>query len=280
MPFNINNFRSIMEGELASPTLFEVSFVGPQVTTKVGERLTLMCNQAQFPGRAFGTTDYATHGPVRKTPNQNIYDDIVLSFFCSKEMKEKEFMQDWQNAVCNASNPSPFSGFRFRYPDEYYTDLTIKQFDREGNVTYTATVIDAWPLMVNPLDANWGGTDSFHNLSVTFAYKYWKQEKIPTGPNALFPISDIAPKAKEPVFHGASGSWEQTELDPGYATNPGRLVPYPGGGGGFSGGGASGSWAPQDNFLLHNPGDTTHTESPPQESVRVNEGISVDTDDF
>lgn len=269
----------MMEGELASPTLFEVSFVGPQVTTKVGERLTLMCHQAQFPGRAFGTTDYATHGPVRKNPNQNIYDDIVLSFFCSKEMQEKKFMQDWQNAVCNASEPSPFSGFRFRYPDEYYTDLTVKQFDREGNPTYTATVIDAWPLMVNPLDVNWAGTDSFHTLSVTFAYKYWKQEQvIPSRTNSLYPNSDIAPAATKPetrnIWKDKLARHKQVETEPGFLDNPARIKPrtvkVP----------SRITSTVTDNYMLHSPGDNISTDSPPQESVRVNEGVSVDLDDF
>lgn len=278
MSFSPQSFRSSFGGELATPSLFEVSFIGPQVTSKVGEQLTFMCNQAQFPGRAFGTTDYATHGPVRKNPNQNIYDDIVLSFFCSKEMKEKEFIQDWQNAVCNASNPSPFSGFRFRYPDEYNTDLTIKQFDRAGNMTYKVTVIDAWPLMVNPLDISWSQVDSFHNLSVTFSYKYWKQEKIPSGENKLYAGVDIAPAAESPetrdIWRDKLARHKQTETAPGYAENPAKIKPStvkirP-----------SAASTPSDNFLLHNPGDTTHTESPTQEPVRVNEGISIDTDDF
>ena len=163
--FNIANFRSNMGGKLATPSTFRVLFS----SAKHGydRSLAMLCNQAQFPARAFATYDYTTHGPRRKIAQQNVYDDLVLSIYCTEDMTQKYFFDSWQGMIYNEND------FTFNYPDEYVADIIIEQFNGIGEVTYAVKVKDAYPMMINPLSLDWAQPNAFHNLQVTFAYHYW-----------------------------------------------------------------------------------------------------------
>ena len=118
MPFNVTDFKSRIDGHLAHPAYFRVLFSGAVVSAEPSRNLAFLCNQAQLPGRAFATMEYTTHGPIRKVPYQNIYDDVVLSFYVREDMGVKELFQEWQNFICDNNADNEFSYF-----DEYYENL-------------------------------------------------------------------------------------------------------------------------------------------------------------
>ena len=174
MPFNINEFRSRIGNGLAAPSRFRVLLAGaPGVDTEEARILAILCNQAQLPARQFATIDYTTHGPIMKMPYQNMYDDVVMSFYCKETMEVKRFFQRWQNDICDNGQDA-----QFNYLNEYVSDIFIEQFDAFGNVTYVCKLIDAYPMMVSPLQLDWASQNAFHNLQVTFAYRYWVDEDI------------------------------------------------------------------------------------------------------
>ena len=194
MAFNINDFKARVGGNLAHPANFRVMFAGAIVDAEPARLLAFLCNQAQLPGRAFATLEYTTHGPIRKIPYQNIYDDVVLSFYVKEDMGVKELFQEWQNFIVDNNTDSQFSYF-----DDFVTDIIIEQFDSTGKSTYGCRLIDAYPLMVAPVQLDWGDKDSFMNLQVTFAYRYWREEPLNLNPfgnyltvNDLYPNFDVS----------------------------------------------------------------------------------------
>jgi hypothetical protein len=195
MPFNINEFHSrLSKKQLAHPAYFRVLFSGGIINGGDARLLALLCNQAQLPGRAFATTEYTTHGPIRKIPYQNVYDDLVFSIFCRDDMGVKETFQEWQNFICDNNTSNEFSYF-----EDYVSDVIIEQFRADGKSKYAVKLIDAYPVMVAPLQLDWATQNGFHNLQVTMAYRYWREEPLSLNPfgnflgvNNLFPNFDIS----------------------------------------------------------------------------------------
>jgi len=194
MPFNADEFKARIGGSLASPANFRVLLTGAIVDSDGSRLLSLLCNQAQLPGRAFATNEYTTHGPIRKIPYQTIYDDMVLSFYCKEDMGIKEVFQEWMNFIQNNNTNNEFSYF-----DDYVSDIIIEQFDYNGRTTHSIKLIDAYPIMMAPLQLDWASENSFHNLQITMAYRYWREEPISLSPfgnylnvNNLYPNFDIA----------------------------------------------------------------------------------------
>lgn len=228
MPFSVDDFKARIDGHLAHPAYFRVLFSGAIVSAEPSRNLAFLCNQAQLPGRAFATMEYTTHGPIRKVPYQNIYDDVVLSFYVREDMGVKELFQEWQNFICDNNTDSEFSYF-----DDYVTDIIIEQYDSTGQSTYACRLIDAYPLMVAPVQMDWADKDSFMNLQVTFAYRYWRKEPLDINPfgnqlnvNDLYPNFDVSGtlnKFGAALFSRADGQFSST-VDQGinFMKNMGR----------------------------------------------------------
>lgn len=140
--------------------------------------LTLMCETAEIPGRAFETYDYRYYGPSFKLPHMSAYNDLDLTFFVADDMAQKQFFDDWISKI------NPKNTYDFSFLDEYSTDIAIWQyssFSRDaGNkhpnarpvASYKATFRRAYPINVFPMPSTWA-EDNFHRLRVTFTYTDW-----------------------------------------------------------------------------------------------------------
>ena len=229
MPFNINEFKAKLDGQLlANPAFFRVLFTGSIVRSDEASLLAVLCNQAQLPGRSFSTNEYTTHGPIRKIPYQNIFDDVVLSLYCREDMGSFKIFQEWQNYIVD-----PGAANEFSYFDDFTSDIIIEQYDSTGKITYACKLIDAYPVMVAPIQLDWGNKDSFSNMQVTMAYRYWRQEPLDLNPfgsflssNSLFPNFDISgalEKTGVALFSRADGQFmSRVGQQMSFASNVGR----------------------------------------------------------
>ena len=56
--------------------------------------------------------------------------------------------------------------------------MVIIQYYNSRTYDYYYSLIDAFPLAVNQLDLDWSQNDSYHKLTVTFAYTSWKNNSL------------------------------------------------------------------------------------------------------
>ena len=229
MPFDVNEFKAKLGDQgLANPAFFRILFTGSIIRSSEASLLAVLCNQAQMPGRSFATNEYTTHGPIRKVPYQNIYDDVVLSLYCREDMGTNKIFQEWQNYIVDSNSANEFSYF-----DDFTSDVIIEQYNMKGRMTYSCKLIDAYPVMVAPIQLDWGQKDSFSNLQVTMAYRYWRQEPLDLNPfgsflnsNSLYPNFDIAGALEQTgvaLFSRADGQFmSRVGQQMSFASNVGR----------------------------------------------------------
>ena len=125
-----------------------------------------------------------------------MYDDVVMSFYCKEDMGVKSLFQQWQNKIVHN-----YGSNEFQYLDDYKASIAIIQYNEKGDETYVVRLEDAYPLMVSPLQMDWSTRDTYHNLQVTIAYRYWRElkpaetahasELNPLFPNLEFSLSDF-----------------------------------------------------------------------------------------
>jgi hypothetical protein len=174
MAGSINDFISSFQKDLARPNRFDVSIpipLGLIQYIKTSAPLQYRCEASNLPGRTVATTEQKTYGPIEKYPYLSTYNDTDLTFIVGGDMKEKIFFDAWINFV------NPTLSNNFRYKTDYATTLSINQYDQNNQLTYTVALFDAYPISINQLDLDWSN-DSYHKLSVTFAYTYWKNNSI------------------------------------------------------------------------------------------------------
>jgi len=175
MAGSINQFKSSFTTDLARPSKFDVSIPIPlalasYITT--ARSLSFRCESVDMPGRTFATADRKMgSAPVEKMPYQTTYGESTFTFIVSDNMNEKIFFDAWMELI------NPTTDFNFQYKTNYAVDVSINQYDVTNNLTYSAVLKDAFPLMVNQMDMQWN-SDGYHRLSVQFTYRQWNNNSV------------------------------------------------------------------------------------------------------
>lgn len=171
MAGTINDFRSSFKTDVARPSRFDVTIPVPYyLLTQYNnaKQLQMRCEATELPGRAFMTTERKIgSAPTQKFPYHTIYNDLNMTFIVSDDMSEKIFFDTWMEVM------NPTTNFNFKYKNDYAVDISINQYDVNNNLTYVATLLDAYPVAINQLDVDWTSTDNHHKLNVVFAYTQW-----------------------------------------------------------------------------------------------------------
>lgn len=172
---NINDFLASFKTDVARPNRFDVMIPIPvQLMAYYGtaKNLTFRCETAELPSVTYETFEQKIYGPTEKYPHQKNYNESTFTFMVSDDMSEKVFFDAWMELI----NPS--STYDFPYKMDYVTEITVNQYDVNGNVSYSISLDDAFPISVNQLDLDWSHVDGYHKLSVVFAYKTWSNKSV------------------------------------------------------------------------------------------------------
>jgi hypothetical protein len=158
--------------------------------------LTFKCEQAEFPGREFVTTDARIYGPTYKSPNMSSYGDINLTLLCDNALTQKQLFETWMSLI-----NSPYS-FDFNYRDSYVAEVTVEQYNEINKESFVCTLREAYPVSVTALSANWAD-DQVHKLQVTLTYRYWVSEIVKTNDQKTYDELQQAhiQRVKEAAFY-------------------------------------------------------------------------------
>ena len=173
MAGSIAEFRANFKKDLAKPHRFDVSIIVPPVLTvfagqpNASRTLKYSCENAQLPSRTLATTEQKTYGPIEKFPYLTTYNDLDLTFIVTDTMVEKYIFDSWLEAI----NPARTNNFE--YKSDYSTIITVNQYNVFNDLTYAVDFYDAYPISMNQMDLDWSQNDSYHKLTVTFAYTRW-----------------------------------------------------------------------------------------------------------
>lgn len=192
----INKFLSSFTDDLARPSRFKVMISIPPVLQDQGiigmDTLTLRCENASLPGRNLATGDLRIYGPTEKYPYQSTYDDISLTFIVSGSMIEKTLFDRWMEYI------NPTNTWNFQYKKDYVQPIEIIQYDTSNNEVQKVKLIDAFPVSINQMDLDWSNENTYHKLTVSFAYTYWRvvataesSQHVSASKNSPFPSAAL-----------------------------------------------------------------------------------------
>ena len=184
--FNDSGFTSTIKTlGLASPNKFKVAIAFPkslgignskpmpgQPTNQTLQELNLMCESISFSGRGVQTILDLQYGLRREIAyNAPVYQPITLWFLCSRELKEKQLLDKWNNFIVPNNKGK---GFDVAYYKDYVGTLTVTLLDSDGKTPkYTQEYIEAYPKTVNAVELNHSTTNSVARVTADFQYAYW-----------------------------------------------------------------------------------------------------------
>lgn len=235
--FSVNKFRESFVNGVADTSLFEFKLIGLPKSlfkdwdSKVLSELVIHTRHAQFPDMSIQTNPFSYAGIPSKYPYENAVGDMNTEVMCSGNYWERRFFADWQNSIIDYGNPSVHgSTFLVGYHRDYVTNAQIDLYDSSGKIIQTVELWDVWPIQVSPMDLDWTSNNIVPSFFVTFTYSYWSIK----GSKSTYKGGTQTQTASTPAAAKTT-----TKASPaGHAVQ----TPIVGKGGGFGGGGATGSW--------------------------------------
>ena len=173
---NIGKFYAINKELFARPNLFKVRITN-SFGTNPKENIFINCFQATVPGLSIATTD--KDKAYRSVAYQKIYEDITLGFYCSADMSELKYLQNWMNRIIRPQDN------HVEYYEKYAlgTIEIINQSSRpstlvddENENILTTTLKEAYPKSISSFSLDYGTTGSILNVTATFTYRDYKQK--------------------------------------------------------------------------------------------------------
>jgi hypothetical protein len=121
--FSIDNFRAKVNqyGGFQKTNRFYVEIFSPVWTQDTAERFRFLCESAELPGKSITTNDAKIYGPAWKVATGTVYNEIVLTFLCTNDMREKIAFETWMNVIQNPKT------YHMLYRDFYVGTISIIQ---------------------------------------------------------------------------------------------------------------------------------------------------------
>lgn len=148
--------------------------------------MSYMCQQVVLPEREINTLDFTVKpGVTQKIASYQIFNqNIPMKFYCSPDLSEKRFFENWMNMVINPISRNA------NYYDEYakFNTVTVfvlpKQFtstfvdentvDGNGNPIYYIKFYECYPTKISSNEMSTSSEEDLLELEVEIAYKYYR----------------------------------------------------------------------------------------------------------
>jgi hypothetical protein len=174
MAFNINEFRSQMQGDGARPNLFEVTLPFPAFALpgNAQTKLTFMCKTAQLPGSTVNTVPVQYFGRELKFAGNRTFQDWSVTIINDEDFVIRNAFERWMNGMnshaTNVRNPAA-SG-----PTGYTVDGEVRQYGKGGNTLKKYKFIGVFPTDLSTIDVDWGSNDTIEEFTVNLSYQWWE----------------------------------------------------------------------------------------------------------
>jgi hypothetical protein len=174
MAFNVNEFRSQMQGDGARPNLFEVSMPFPAFALpgNAQTKMSFMCKTAQLPGSSVGTVPVQYFGRELKFAGNRTFTDWTVSIINDEDFVIRNAFERWMNGI--NSHGGNLRAAAAAASLGYTVDSEVRQYGKQGDVLKKYKFIGLFPTDVSPIDVDWGSNDSIEEFTVSLSYQWWE----------------------------------------------------------------------------------------------------------
>lgn len=146
---------------------FGIPTLGYALTNMGGklEALNLFAATATVPGRDINNVSFKEYGEERQLGLIHTHSDVQIQYYCSEDLREKLFFEQWQDLIFNPNNK------QHGYYKDYISKVDIIKYNTDWSkqeVVYTLN--EAYPSNVGELSLD-QGDGSILQLAITFKFR-------------------------------------------------------------------------------------------------------------
>lgn len=138
-----------------------------------------ICESAHLPDRGFKEVELDMYGITENFPVHSQTGELECTFLMpynfniANDQGVPRFFSYWMNQIQNGLN-GPESGFDFRFPQHYYSTVTMTLLDEKMRGTITYQFSRVYPKVLHTTELMWSSENEFAKYKVSFNYSYWR----------------------------------------------------------------------------------------------------------
>lgn len=194
-------------GDFSRSDYFNVVIDVPTLITRAiglnGGDLMFQCDAAELPGRQIDVLPIRHNTFIDRIPIDVMYPEVTLQFICRQDMLEKKLFDYWMEQMIGSQEDRNYGLVKYKrkpnFEERYDCNITIfqkYQIPTEANAS-TIKLLEAMPISMSSMPLSWDN-QSFHKLSVTFAYRKWVDETIRYTDLEVISYQDALELAEQP----------------------------------------------------------------------------------
>jgi hypothetical protein len=176
----IEEFKSSItrRGGVAHENRFAVYMTPPRSVTSGSDLkdVTILCESCSLPGRQILTADYQSVKQAVKIPYGFLNEDVTFTFLLTNDYYIKDLFDKWSDSIIGYSN------YRVAYLEDYTTDVTIVQLDKDNDPIYKVILHNAYPVTFNPITLDNNAENTVQKFTVTLTYENFYVNELPPAP--------------------------------------------------------------------------------------------------
>lgn len=165
----VDDFKSKLKGGGARANLFDVRVNFPAYALGDAELTSFLCKAAALPASVGAPIEVPFRGRVLKIAGDRTFEEWTITVINDTGFEIRDAMERWMNGI-NSHNANT----GFTDPDEYQTDLSVDQLDKDGTVLKTYNFRGCFPTNISAVDLSYDTTNTIEEFQVTFQVQYWE----------------------------------------------------------------------------------------------------------
>lgn len=157
----------ISDNPLLEPNRYEVVIASPIDMTR---DILINAHACGIPGQSIGTFEHSITGPKRKIPNEEIYDDLSITFYNNHYLDEISAFERWIKLVGGKDS------YRMAYYNDIVADINIVIYDLKEKAHAEVKFTEAYPIGISELELSYAG-EAPNDITVNFAYHTFEIEQ-------------------------------------------------------------------------------------------------------
>jgi len=167
----VDDFKSKLKGGGARANLFNCRVNFPAYALGDAELTSFMAKGAALPASTIAEIVVPFRGRQLKIAGDRTFEVWTITVINDTGFEVRNAMERWMNGI-NSHNENT----GFNNPDEYQTDLSVDQLDKDGLVLKTYNFRGCFPTNISEITLSYETTDAVEEFTVTFQVQYWESD--------------------------------------------------------------------------------------------------------
>ena len=169
---SVDNLRAIISQSngVAKGNRYRVSLLGGE-----SNKLNILCDSINFPGRQVTTQDYLTDMKTKKMPYAFENDEVTIVFLLGNDWYAWNYLKAWQNNIINKID-SVSGAYTVNFKSQYSRQVVIDHLDDNNAVKKTITLLNVFPTSLNSIELSNASENTMLRCTATFSYDNWEED--------------------------------------------------------------------------------------------------------